>query len=242
MMWALVSAKGSPGVTTLGLAAVATMAPGEGLLAELDPAGGDVAVWAQSAYEAPGLMALAAAGRRGMTPELVAQYERAVGPGLAVLLGPTDGAQATAALASTSPILAAALASRGGAVFADCGRFGPGAPTTPVLASAETTVLLLRPVPGEIEHARCLVPTLRSVTADVVAVLAGRKPCKPAEVAELLGVEVVGVVDRDVRTAEGLARAANLKALRRAPLVRSAATVLDRLRERTSRPELRAAG
>jgi hypothetical protein len=72
--------------------------------------------------------------------------------------------------------------------------------------------------------------------------MAGRKPCKPSEVGEFLGVDVVGVVDRDARTAEGLARASNLKGLRRTPLVRSAATVLDRLRERTSRPELRAAG
>jgi MinD-like ATPase involved in chromosome partitioning or flagellar assembly len=241
-MWALVSAKGSPGVTTLGLAAVATLPPGEGLLAELDPAGGDVAVWAQTAFEAPGLMALAAAGRRGMTPDLVASYERAIGPGLAVLLGPTDGAQAAAALASTGPTLAAALAGRRGEVFADCGRFSPGSPNTPILAAADATVLVLRPEPGEIEHARCLLPTLRSVTRSLVVVVAGRKPCNPNEVADFLRLEVVGVVDRDSRTAEALARATNAKTLRRTPLVRSAATVFDRLRERTSRPELRAAG
>ena len=241
-MWALVSAKGSPGATTFGLAAVATLPPGEGLLAELDPAGGDVAVWAQSAYEPPGLMALAAAGRRSMTPDLLAQYERAVGPGLAVLLAPTDGPQAAAALATTGPLLAAALAGRPGVVFADCGRFSPASPATAVLAAADATVLVLRPEPGEIEHARCLLPTLRSIAPDVVAVVAGRKPCKPSEVAEFLEVEVVGVVDRDPRTAGGVARATNLKALRRTPLVRSAATVLDHLRERSSRPELRAAG
>lgn len=238
----MVSVKGSPGVTTLGLAAVATRPPGEALLAELDPAGGDVAIWAQSAYEAPGLMALAAAGRRGMTTELLAQYERAVGPGLSVLLAPTDGAQAAAALASTGPLLAAALAARPGLVFADCGRFSPTSPASAVLAVAETTVVVLRPEPGEIEHARCLLPALRSVARDVVAVVVGRKPCKPAEVAEFLEVELVGVVDRDPRTAQGLARASNLKALRRTPLVRSAATAIDRLQERTTSPELRAAG
>jgi hypothetical protein len=127
-------------------------------------------------------------------------------------------------------------------VFVDCGRFSPASPAAPVLAVAEATVLMLRPEPGEIEHARCLLPTLRSVAGDVVAVVAGRKPCKPTEVAKFLEVEVVGVVDRDPRTAEGLARATNLKALRRTPLVRSAATVLDHLRDRSSRPELRAAG
>ena len=241
-MWSVVSAKGSPGVTTFGLAAVATRAPAEALLAEVDPAGGDIAIWAQSAYEPPGMMALAAAGRRGMTPELLGDYERAVGPGLAVLLGPTDGAQAAAALATVGPQLAAALAARPGLVIADCGRFSPTSPAAPVVAAAEVTVLVLRPEPAEIEHARCLLPALRSLATEVVAVVAGHKPCKPAEVGEFLGLEVVGVVDRDARTAGSLARATNLKALRRTPLVRAAATVLDRLGERTARPELREAG
>ena len=241
-MWALVSAKGSPWVTTFGLAAVAALDPGEGLLAELDPAGGDIAIRAHSAYEAPGLMALAAAGRRGMTPELIAEFERSIGPGLAVLLGPTDGAQATAALASTGPIVAGALAGRPGTVFADCGRYSPSSPAAPVLAASEATVLVLRPEPGEVEHARCLLPTLRTVARDVVVVVAGRKPCKASEVAELLGVEVVGVIEHDARTAMGLAQARSLKGLRRTPLVRSAATVLDRLRDRTASADLRVAG
>ena len=236
MMLSLLSIKGSPWVTTFGLAAVATRAPGEAVLAEVDPAGGDIAIWAQSAYEPPGMMALAAAGRRGMTPELLADYERAVGPGLAVLLGPTDGAQASAALATVGPQLAAALAARPGLVLADCGRFSPTSPAAPMVAAAEVTVLMLRPEPAEIEHARCLLPALRSLATEVVAVVAGHKPFRAAEVGEFLGLEVVGVVDRDVRTAAGLARATNLKALRRTPLVRAAATVLERLGERTARP------
>lgn len=241
-MISVLSVKRSPGVTTFGLAAVATLAPGDGLLAELDPAGGDVAIWAQSAYDPPGVMALAAAGRRGMTPELVADYERTVGPGLAVLLGSTDGAQAAAALATVGPQLAAALAARPGVVFADCGRFSPTSPAAPFVAASEVTVLMLRPDPAEIEHARCLLPALRALATEVVAVVAGHKPCKPAEVGEFLGLKVVGVVDRDARTAGGLARATSLKALRRTPLVRAAATVVDHLGARAARPELRAAG
>ena len=241
-MWALVSAKGSPGVTTLGLAMAAASPAGEGLFAELDPAGGDVAVWARSAYEPPGLMALAAAGRRGISPELLAEHVRSGGAGLAVLLGPTDGAQAAAALGSTGPILAAALAAWPGPAFADCGRFSLNSPVGPVLSAAQATVLVLRPEPAELEHARCLLPTIRSLSKDVVAVVTARRPSKPREVGEVLGVEVVGVVDRDPRAAEAIARAASVKGLRRTALVRSAATILDRLGERSSRPELRAAG
>jgi electron transfer flavoprotein alpha subunit len=80
MMWALVSAKGSPGVTTFGLAAVATLQPGEGLLAELDPAGGGVrkttleALTAARALGEPSAVVIAAPGSAAGVKDTLAEY------------------------------------------------------------------------------------------------------------------------------------------------------------------------
>lgn len=238
MLWAFLSLKSSPGATTTALAATAASGPEAALFVELDPAGGDLAARAQVAFAPPGLMALAAAGRRGVSDELVTEHARSIGPGLPVLLGPTDGTQAAAVVGSVAGVLAPALAARTGNVFADCGRWSPASPVNPILAAATATVVVLRPDPAEVDHVRCAVDDLQAVAANVVAAVVGRKPCSPSEVAEVLGVVVLGVVERDPRTSGALPRASRLGPVLRTPLVRSSATLLDALRQRSRQPSL----
>jgi MinD-like ATPase involved in chromosome partitioning or flagellar assembly len=233
MLWSLISAKASPGVTTTALAAVAASAEGEAMVAELDPAGADLAVRAQVAYEPPSLVALAAAGRRGLTPELVAAHTCVIGPGLTVLFGPTDGTRASMLLTATGVALGQALAHLKGYVFADCGRWSPGSPSSPILAAAATTVVVLRPDPAEVEHVRCILPELGTLAADVVVAVVGRRPCSADEVAEVLGLDLIGVLENDPSTAGGLARAHSRKGVRRTPLVRSVASMVEALASRS---------
>jgi hypothetical protein len=66
----MASAKGSPGVTTTALA-LATVWPRQVLLAECDPVGGDIVAGFLRAAVPPsgGLLDVALAARRGLTPE-----------------------------------------------------------------------------------------------------------------------------------------------------------------------------
>lgn len=238
MLWALVSAKGSPGLTTL---AAAMAVGGEALVAELDPAGGDLAARAQVAHEPPGLMSLAAVARRGLAPDMVGEQVRTVGPGIPVLFGPPDAVRATAALTALGADLGRALPRLGGDVLADCGRWGPSSPTAEILAAAVTTVVVLRAEPDQVAHVHAVLPAMRTLSSDVVVVAVARRHFRPVDdIARLLGIDVVGVVEHDADSATGLARATGVQAVRRNALVRSAATILDALRSRSARvrPEL----
>lgn len=85
MIVGLVSAKGSPGVTTaaLALAAVAD----DGLLVELDPSGGSVEAWTGVGGE-PGLVRVASGLRRSAGADSVVEHVVDVPPGVRAILAP----------------------------------------------------------------------------------------------------------------------------------------------------------
>src|ERR687897_357205 len=106
---AFASAKASPGVTTT-IAALAATWPAERdlVVAELDPAGGDLVVRFDLAAE-PGLVSLAAAGRRQLDRSTFVDHTQPLpfvagdeGPSGSrrVLVGPVAADQAGAALAA----------------------------------------------------------------------------------------------------------------------------------------------
>ena len=115
---AFASAKGSPGVTTAVAALAATWpADRELVVAEVDPAGGDLVVRFDLATE-PGLVSLAAAGRRELGPDtLVAHTQDLAGAGARrrvrprrVLVAPVSADQAAAALTALRGALSTTLA------------------------------------------------------------------------------------------------------------------------------------
>jgi MinD-like ATPase involved in chromosome partitioning or flagellar assembly len=251
---AFASAKASPGVTT-ALAALAMTWPEERALhvAELDPAGGDLAVRFDLSPE-PGLVTLAAAGRRGLdVPTFLAhtQVLPVAEPGSNgsagplrrhVLVGPVGAEQSLAALSALRGGLHKALASLSTDVLVDCGRLDPGTPTDEVVNHADLLVVVARPVVAEVHHLTTRLATLRPKALSLL--LVGDRPYTVAEVAATVGASPLASLPADPRAAlalaEGMPWASG--ALRRSRLLRSARAVatalVDWLGEAGGRPEM----
>jgi hypothetical protein len=234
---ALVSAKGSPGVTVSGLALTLTC-PGRCLLAECDPAGGDVlAGYLRGALDAQrGLAPLAVAELRGRLRE---EFERQLvdldAPHRRRLLlpGVRDPAQ-SATVAPVWPAIADHLRQLGdddGEVVADCGRLTAPHLGWPVLQAADRMLLVVRGTLPSVSHAVPAVQLLRRELvepADRLGLLVvDTGPYPPAEVADRLEVPLVVTLPADGRTARALSQGGTVH--RRMPLVRAAAAAWPRL-------------
>lgn len=146
---ALFSDKGSPGVSTVALALAATW-PRPVVLAELDPAGGDLPLRLADHNGNPmltgsaGLLSLAAAGRIGATRLEEHTQPLPYAPAqTSVLIGVATGDQA-AGMASLWSSVGDALADHDGDVLADLGRLQPDSPTRAVVHRADVLVGVAR--------------------------------------------------------------------------------------------------
>ena len=199
----LVSAKGSPGVTTAAaaLAAAGVAASGRALLAELDPSGGSVQVLA-SGPAAWGLIDAAGRLRREAGAEPVRDNLTELPPGVPALLAPTAGHSAESVIASTDRWLAS-LRAAAPDVVVDGGRWEAGQRTSHRIAGADLVGLVCRPTVGGIETARLALERLRTAArAPVVVVVVGRKPYRPEEIAGHLDVPLGGTLAWDPRAWE----------------------------------------
>jgi len=168
---AVAADKGSPGVTTTAVA-LAAIWPRPVLLAECDPAGGDLV------YRLPGqdgqrldphrgLLSLAVAARRGPQTHQVWPHVQKLRGGLDVLTGVTSAEQG-AGLDGLWGSVGAALAGLPEAdVIADCGRLGPGGRFYDLLAQASAVVMVSKATLGDVVR-------LRERTAAVAAAIRDR--------------------------------------------------------------------
>jgi MinD-like ATPase involved in chromosome partitioning or flagellar assembly len=168
---ALVSAKGSPGVTTSAILLAAVWPSGAALL-EADPAGGVVRALftdptGQSLRPDRGVVSLLTADQTAAATELLAHSQQIPG-GLPVVLGPSNASQVEA-LRPPWPRLANVIsdqATAGGTVIVDAGRLGDPsslALTVPLLRSCTTTLVVTRASVTALAHARDLLSLLRDV-------------------------------------------------------------------------------
>jgi len=228
---AIVSAKGSPGVSTAALACTLTW-PAPTLMAECDPAGGDLLAGYLSRFELPadrGLLQLAGSAVRGTADHDLAGHLLDLDPPKQkrlALQGINDPAQAGALnhswgrlgeLFVTSPYM----------VIADCGRLSANFAPWALLAKADLVLLALRP------------RNLRSVSPAVAAIAALRRELPRAdgpsgniglmligsgisarEISRNLNCPVVASIAWDPATADSLCGEG--KGSRRGPLMRSA--------------------
>jgi hypothetical protein len=228
---ALVSAGGSPGVTTAALALALTW-PGPVLVAETDPSGGDVLAGffaghvpgssglLNVAYEATTVEAAAAA----VTGQLVAldtAGTRRVLPGLA------DPRHA-ATLNMTWPLLAAALAAQPVDVLADSGRLDGGPGQEHILRAAGQIVLVLRPTLRQAAAARPRVEMLTQLKGSLAGqaglLVTGPGPLAPKELSHALGLPVLGTLPDDRKAALVLSDGADARrGIEISPLLRAAA-------------------
>lgn len=233
---AFASAKASPGVTTAVAALAATWpADRELVVVELDPAGGDLAVRLDLAPE-PGLVSLAAAGRRELTGQTLLAHTQTlpdVDGGEAaprrVLVGPVSADQAGASLSALRGSLARALGEVEADVLVDCGRLDPASPAYDVATSAALLVMVARPVVAEVHH---LAARVRARGRGAVSLLmVGDQPYPVTEVAETVGADPLATLPVDVRAAVALTagQPAALRALRRSRLLRDARALAEAL-------------
>jgi hypothetical protein len=155
---AVAADKGAPGVTTTALA-LAAVWPRPVLLAECDPAGGDIIYRLPGADRARldprrGLLSLAVAARRGVTPAQVWEHGQKLRSGLDVLLGVTTAEQGSGLDPLWDAIGGALAALPQADVIADCGRLGPDGAYYELLAHAAAVVLVARPSLGEVVRLR----------------------------------------------------------------------------------------
>lgn len=246
MFIALCSAKGAPGVTTSGLA-LALSWPQPVVLAELDPAGGDIlAGYGRGELSAAGLTDLEVAARRGgMSRQLDAQLLRLDAECRARLLpGLADPASARHV---DWDRLAAVLASvEDGAVdvLADCGRLRAEHFPDPVVHRAAAVVLITGSTLRAVRAATHAITDLREGDGRpgmlATLVVGPGEPYSEREIREALDVPVIGSLPRDGRAAAVLSDGAPAGRLfAQSPLLRAARTVASRLVESAAAHESR---
>ncbi|WP_246127717.1 chromosome partitioning protein [Amycolatopsis rhizosphaerae] len=210
MLVALLSVKGSPGVTTFSVALAARWpAPARPLLVEADPSGGDIGV-RFSLAATPGLVSLAAAARHSKDPALLWQHSQTLPGGLPVVPLPPDADRARTALSELTAdpsagveMLRAAANAPGVVVIVDCGRIDTASPAIPIVRLADAMVLLTRAHADDFAHVAHRLPTLGRWTPNPVMLLVG-DGYSAAEVARELGVSPLGRVPHDPRGAAAL--------------------------------------
>jgi cellulose biosynthesis protein BcsQ len=247
-LYAVCSAKGSPGVSTAAIALGLTWA-GAAVVADLDPAGGDLSVRYRDQEGRPldpdrGLMSLAAAVRRGSEGAHVEEHLQAAGGRLPLLVGVARPEQVTALGTSWQHVARALTTMPGHDVLADCGRVLPGSATMPVLTQADAILILTRPTMEELYHLRerlrGLTETMRLRDLDAVpvgiAVLAGERDRDSVpDVAQVIAAAglpatVVGAFAIEPKTAAALRYGLDVSGAK-SLLLRSAAAIGEAMRK-----------
>ena len=234
---ALLSAKGSPGVTTTALA-LSTVWPHvhperRVLLAECDPAGGDIG----SGYLRGGLdgcHGLAALAAQRSADPVAAVWEQVLAlddDGRRLLLpGLTDPLQA-AGIGTAWSALASALSGLGQQdpaidVLVDLGRMRTAYEPVVLRQQVDHVVLVVRSTLSAIASARAAAAELTGdgQSAKVSCLVVGEgRPYPAAEISEAIGLPIVGILPYDAKSAEAFSTGATSgHRLSRSPLLRSA--------------------
>lgn len=224
---ALVSAKHAPGVTTAAIALALAAGPEPAsLVLEADPAGGDLAARCELSAT-PGLGSLAASARHGGAIDVMPNVQ-ALPAGPCGLLGPPSPHLTITALNTLGDRLIEGLATWGGAVMADCGRWEPSGAAARLIGAADAVLVVLRPTVEGVEHVRARLAEITAVSTGAVgALLVGDRPYGTDEVADALGIPVAGSLPFDPRAVRGLERRTIGADSRRSTIVRAARTALD---------------
>jgi len=221
-LYALVSPGGSAGVTTTALALALTW-PRPVILAECDPAGGDILAGLFAGHlQAPrGLLGVAFEAGRGvvaMSAGAGGHLAPLDGSGRRMFLAGLSDPRQAAGLAPAWPAIMRSLASQPCDVIADCGRLdaGEGQPAS-VLAEAGLVAMVIRASLRQVAAARPrieMLAQLRGGLGRVGLLLVAGRGHSPAEISRTLGVGVLGTMPADARTAavlsDGAGRRGNL--------------------------------
>jgi MinD-like ATPase involved in chromosome partitioning or flagellar assembly len=195
--------KGGPGATTLavGLAGAWAAAGRSVLLADLDPAGGDVAAHLPVPDVRRGVAPLLGLAAGQLDPAAVSAESTQIASGLQVLVGlPHPDTGGLLRPEATGALLRAARGIREVELLVvDPGRLLPGSVAAGTLGLAEVRVLVARAdLPGALAAQRALAATQRAPVMAVVAV-AVQRPADAVELGHALGRPLTGVIPADPR-------------------------------------------
>ena len=252
MLTAVTSGKAAPGVTT-STWALALGWPRPVLVADCDPAGGDMApgMLAGRLTLDRGLLSWSTAARRDMsvmaaavllTGQAVQLPERpqvSFVPGFATA---TQGASfSTEAWERLAGSLARSAAALGRDALVDTGRLAADRSCWPVLRAADRVLLAVRPSIRSVHAAQEAARRLREQLGDLTTVSAlviGDGPYPANEVAGTLQLPLAAVLPDDRMAAAALSDASQVsaKSLRRSSLVRAATTLAVDLASSAGRP------
>ncbi len=195
-------------------------------MAECDPAGGDVAAWAQLPVEPGWSTAISGADRNWSA---IVDHTQELPSGLRVMTAPARPSQARAAVIEASTGFSGLLGRMPEALMiADCGRVELDAPIW--TRASQLTLLLLRQatVSAQATVARVdrtieALEVLRGSCRQVGVVLIGGSPYPASEISSVLGVELFGVLPEDAAGAALVCGAWTVgKRAARSPLAKAA--------------------
>ncbi|MGC7093957.1 hypothetical protein ACPZ19_04775 [Amycolatopsis lurida] len=247
-MITIISGKGAPGATTTA-AALAVAWPAPVLLADCDPAGGDLApgwlghwVVGGAVRTDHGVLSYATATRhaRAGDPETLAEHVQAVPPArhVGMLAGLTAPGQHTAVGTAGWTRLTAAMAAaktrtgRPADTVVDLGRYNSVLTPWPLLLAADVVLVAVRPTQRHVLAARPVLADLAECIAPTRLQLAvcATTPAGTREVRTALTREVAVEVPADTRTATVFSDGIEGGAIpRRAPLLRGIRRTARRL-------------
>lgn len=246
-LYALASAKGSPGVT-VGAMALATVWPTDPVLADLDPSGGDLTWRCRTPDGDPldnsrGLLSLGASVRRGAHEAVLEEHLQKMSGGVEVLAG-VDSAAQVAGLGAAWGQFSTVFRDHDADVLADCGRVVPGSASLPLLQKADAVLFVVRPTIEGVAHLRDRLKSLRDTIelgglegppVGIATVTSYRDTRSAPDLQQLLDSErvnarVLGVLADDTKTADAL-RGVGYARSSRSLLIRSAAELAGRLVE-----------
>lgn len=223
----LVSAKGSPGVTTTtaALAAAAVAGGRQAAWIELDPAGGSG--WVQGRASVPDsqptLGDLARAMREGAMDGDWTRFTVSVPPGVPAVLAPAGRPAATTVIAEGGRRWTEMLHQGERVVATDGGRWSGEPRSSAGIPGADVVGLVCRSTLESAEHAWHLVDGLRTAAkCPVLAIVVGTKPYDGAEIASELGLPLAGVMEWRRKDVAALWATGGARTI----LVRNAARVL----------------
>ena len=207
------SVRGAPGVTTTAL--LLTDAIGDqAVLVEADVHGGVLAVRFGLGRE-PGLSTFAAAAS---SPQMDWRDHAQSAGGTPVIVGPEGADRARSLWRQADARIAAGLDAAGVTVIADLGRIGDDVPLSGHLA---VLAVLARPTAEHLVTLSDRLPSLRRHARHVGVILVGEGEYCLGDVTDSLGLEVLGSLPDDPRTASLFASGRRSPKLERSPLLRS---------------------
>jgi hypothetical protein len=230
----LVSAKGTPGVTTtaVALTAVEQVGAGSAVWVELDPSGGTGWLRSQAAGRRVEprlgeLFRLVREGRAGMEWTRLAV---AAPPAVPAILAPQDRRAASRLVVDGAARWCGALAISEGLVFLDCGRWDPVQPGAGRISGSDVVGLVCRSTLESVDHARHLVQDLREIArCPLAVVVVGSHPYRGPDIADALSIPLGGVIEWRRRDVAALWARGATQLYARSTLGRSARRAVDGL-------------